>query len=81
MMMTMVAGTLFAAPSLSMAQQQQQQTNTGTATVTAPPPLTPEEQRQQERLQGIMNATTRNLLQGQKQIDGFVYTPRWSNPV
>src|SRR5918998_3296278 len=81
MMMMMVAGTLFAAPSLSMAQQQQQQTNTGTATVTAPPPLTPEEQRQQERLQGIMNATTRNLLQGQKQIDGFVYTPRWSNPV
>jgi hypothetical protein len=83
MMMTMVAGTLFAAPSLSMAQQQQQQTNTGTPTVTITtiPPLTPEEQRQQERLQGIMTATTRNLLQGQKQIDGLVYTPRWSNPV
>ena len=79
MMMTLVAGTLFAAPSLSMAQQQQQQTNTGTATVTPPPPLTPEEQQQQERLQGIMNATTRNLLQGQKQIDGLIYTPRWSN--
>ena len=81
MMMTMVAGTLFAAPSLSMAQQQQQQTNTGTGTVTTPAPLTPEEQQQQERLLGIMNATTRNLLQGQKQIDGLVYTPRWSNPV
>ena len=83
MMTTMVAGTLFAAPSLSMAQQQQQQTNTGTATVTITtiPPLTPEEQQQQERLQGIMTATTRNLLQGQKQIDGLVYTPRWSNPV
>jgi PKD domain len=83
MMMTMVAGTLFAAPSLSMAQQQQQQqtTNTGTVTVTTTPPLTPEEQQQQERLQGIMAATTRNLLQGQKQIDGLVYTPRWSNPV
>jgi hypothetical protein len=26
-----------------------------------------------------MNATTRNLLQGQKQIDGLIYTPRWSN--
>src|SRR5215211_3681925 len=77
MMMTMVAGTLFAAPSLSMAQQ----TNTGTATVTTPPPLTPEEQRQQDRLQSIMAATTRNLIQGQKQIDGLVYTPRWSNPV
>src|SRR5215216_6521523 len=73
----MVAGTLFAAPSLSMAQQ----TNTGTATVTTPPPLTPEEQRQQDRLQSIMAATTRNLIQGQKQIDGLVYTPRWSSPV
>src|SRR5215207_6912295 len=77
MMMMMVAGTLFAAPSLSMAQQ----TNTGTATVTTPPPLTPEEQRQQDRLQSIMAATTRNLIQGQKQIDGLVYTPRYSNPV
>src|SRR5215213_1031412 len=77
MMMTMVASTLFAAPSLSMAQQ----TNTGTATVTTPPPLTPEEQQQQERLQSMMAATTRNLIQGQKQIDGLVYTPRWSNPV
>jgi hypothetical protein len=74
MMMTMVAGTLFAAPSLSMAQQ----TNTGTATVITPP-LTPEEQQQQERLQSIMAATTRNLIQGDKQVDGLVYTPRWSN--
>jgi PKD repeat protein len=75
LMMMMVAATLFAAPSLSMAQQ----TNTGTATVTSPPPLTPEEQQQQEILQSIMAATTRNLIQGQKQIDGLVYTPRWSN--
>src|SRR5215210_6363548 len=73
----MVASVLFAAPSLSMAQQ----TNTGTATVTTPPPLTPEEQQQQERLQSIMAATTRNLIQGQKQVDGLVYTPRYSNPV
>jgi PKD repeat protein len=81
MVMTLFASTLFAAPSLSMAQQQQQQATTGTATVTATtiPPLTPEEQQQQERLQGIMTATTRNLVQGQKQIDGLVYTPRWSN--
>jgi hypothetical protein len=28
-----------------------------------------------------MAATTRNLIQGQKQVDGLVYTPRWSNPV
>jgi hypothetical protein len=81
----MIASVLVAAPLSTMAQQQQQQqtTNTGTATVTTTttPPLTPEEQQQQERLQGIMAATTRNLLQGQKQIDGLVYTPRWSNPV
>jgi hypothetical protein len=77
MMMTMVASVLFAAPSLSMAQQ----TNTGTATVTTPPPLTPQEQQQQDRLQSIIAATTRNLIQGQKQIDGLVYTPRWSSPV
>src|SRR5215208_6298087 len=75
--MTMVASVLFAAPSLSMAQQ----TNTGTATVTTPPPLTPQEQQQQDRLQSIIAATTRNLIQGQKQIDGLVYTPRWSSPV
>src|SRR5918992_996431 len=79
MMMTLVAGTLFAAPSSSLAQEQQQTTNTGTATITTPPPLTPEEQRQQERLESVMNTTTRNLLQGQKQIDGLLYTPRWSN--
>src|SRR5215210_1128021 len=73
----MVASVLFAAPSLSMTQQ----TNTGTATVTTTPPLTPEEQQQQDRLQSIRAATTRNLIQGQKQVDGLVYTPRWSNPV
>src|SRR5215216_1202874 len=77
MMMTMVASVLFAAAPSAMAQQ----TNTGTATVTTPPPLTPEEQRQQDRLQSIMAATTRNLIQGQKQVDGLVYTPRWSSPV
>jgi hypothetical protein len=75
----MVASVLFAAAPSAMAQQ----TNTGTATVTVttPPTLTPEEQQQQDRLQSIMAATTRNLIQGQKQVDGLVYTPRWSNPV
>jgi len=77
MIMAIVAGTLFAVPSLSMAQQ----TNTGTATITTIPPLTPQEQQQQERLQNMMAAATRNLLQGQKQIDGPVYTARSSNPV
>jgi hypothetical protein len=73
----MVASVLFAAAPSAMAQQ----TNTGTATVTPPPPLTPQEQQQQDRLQSIIAATTRNLIQGQKQIDGLVYTPRWSSPV
>ena len=84
MVITMIAGTIFAAPSLSMAQQQQQQTTTGTAATTAAPtaaPLTPEEQLEQDRLQRITTAITQNLEQGQKQINGIVYTPRWSEPV
>jgi hypothetical protein len=83
LIITIVAGTILTAPSLSMAQQQQQQqTTTGTAT-TAPTtaPLTPEEQRQQDRFVRITTAITQNLQQGQKQINGIVYTPRWSEPV
>jgi hypothetical protein len=56
LMMTMFAGTLFATPSLSMAQQQQQ-TTTGTAPTTAP--LTPEEQREQDRLKRTTTAITK----------------------
>jgi hypothetical protein len=44
-------------------------------------PLTPQELEQQNRLQNVINATTKNLEQGQKQVDGIVYTPRWSAPV
>jgi hypothetical protein len=69
----MVASLLFAAPS-AMAQQQQ-------ITATTTPPLTPEEQQEQDRLQDTIAATTRNLAQGQKEVDGVVFTPRWSNPV
>src|SRR5215207_9083942 len=61
----MVAGILFAAPS-AMAQQI---------------PLTSEELDQQNRLQNTIDATTRNLEQGQKEVNGVVFTPRWSNPV
>jgi hypothetical protein len=68
----MVGGILFAAPSSAMAQQ---------ITATTIPPLTPEEQEQQNRLQNTIAAITRNLEQGQKQVNGIVYTPRWSNPV
>src|ERR671920_1774092 len=45
-------------------------------------PLTKEELDQQNRLQNEIAATTRNLENGQKQVNGVVYTPRWSsNPV
>jgi hypothetical protein len=61
----MAAGILSAAPS-AMAQQI---------------PLTPEELEQQTRLQNVIAATTRNLEQGEKEVNGVVFTPRWSNPV
>jgi hypothetical protein len=82
MIITIIAGTIFAAPSLSVAQQQQQQTTTGTAPTTAPltASLTAEEQREQDRLKRVTTAITQNLEQGQKQINGIVYTPRWSDP-
>jgi hypothetical protein len=72
----MVASVLFAAAPSAMAQQ----TTTTTATVTTPP-LTPEEQQQQNRLQNTIAAISRNLEQGQKEVNGLVYTPRWSSPV
>jgi hypothetical protein len=71
-LLLMVGGILFAAPSSAMAQQ---------ITATTTPPLTPEEQEQQNRLQNTIAAITRNLEQGQKEVNGVVYTPRWSNPV
>ena len=74
--MLLVGGILFTAPLSAMAQQQQ---TTGTAPTTAP--LTPEEQLEQDRLQRTTTAITQNLEQGQKQINGIVYTPRWSEPV
>jgi hypothetical protein len=85
LIITIVTSIIFAAPLSSMAQQQQQQTTTGTTgTATTAPttaPLTPEEQRQQDRFVRITTAITQNLEQGQKQINGIVYTPRWSEPV
>ena len=59
-------------PSVTMAQQ---------ITATTIPPLTPEEQEQQNRLQNEIANTTKNLENGQKQVNGVVYTPRWSNLV
>jgi PKD repeat protein len=87
LIITIVAGTIFAAPSLSMAQQQTQHQQTTTGTTIAPttaasttPPLTPEEQLEQDRMQRTTAAITQNLQQGQKQINGIVYSPRWSDP-
>ena len=80
LLVVVVGGILFAAPSSTMAQQQTTTTTT-TAQPTTIPPLTPEEQQQQDRLQNTIAATTRNLAQGQKEVNGVVYTPRWSNPV
>jgi hypothetical protein len=79
----------FFLPSLAMAQQQQTTTTTTTTTPTPPsslsittiPPLTPDEQRQQIRLQNVIAATTANLNETEKQVSGIVYTPRWSEPV
>ena len=81
----------FLLPSLAMAQLQQQQTTTTTTTtmttpssslsITTIPPLTPEEQEQQIRLQSTIAATTRDLNETEKQVSGIVYTPRWSEPV
>ena len=77
-MLTIVAGIVFVHTVIIIGSA----TNShGNSNITAPAPLTPEEQQQQERLQSIIAATTRNLAQGQKEIDGLVYTPRWSNPV
>jgi PKD repeat protein len=80
LLVVVVGGILFAAPSSAMAQQQTT-TTTATTQPTTTPPLTPEEQQQQDRIQNTIAATTRNLEQGQKEVDGVVYTPRWSNPV
>jgi hypothetical protein len=88
------AGFLLLPPSLlAMAQQQQQQTTTtggaATPSLTPPlpltpiitPPLTPEEQAQQIRLQNVIASTTLNLQETEKQVSGIVFTPRWSQPI
>jgi hypothetical protein len=75
----------FIPSSLAMAQQQQQTTTTTTTgTVVAPPPttpLTPQELQQQNRLQNVIAATTRDLNETEKEVSGVVFTPRWSEPV
>src|ERR671924_639027 len=79
---------LFIPSSLAMAQlQQQQQTTTTTSSppsslsITTPLPLTPQEQAQQNRLQNVIAATTRDLNETEKEVSGVVFTPRWSEPI
>ncbi|MDQ4067783.1 MAG: hypothetical protein M3114_09385, partial [Thermoproteota archaeon] len=50
-------------------------------TTTTIPPLTPEEQEQQNRLQSVIAATNQNLDEAEKEVNGIVYTPRWSDVV
>jgi hypothetical protein len=52
-----------------------------TTTMAQQIPLTQEELDQQNRLQSVIANTTKNLENEQKQVDGIVYTPRWSNLV
>jgi hypothetical protein len=70
----------FSSPSVTT-MAQQQTTGATTTTMTPTPPLTPEEQEQQDRLQNVIAATNQNLDEAEKQVNGIVYTPRWSNPV
>src|SRR5215210_5449991 len=84
----------FSSPSVTTMAQQQ---TTGAPTTTTPPvttgqttsppapispaPLTPQEQEQQNRLQNVIAATNQNLDEAEKEVNGIVYTPRWSEPV
>jgi hypothetical protein len=83
----------FSSPSLTKAQQQTPGAATTTTTTPSPlttgqtaaplptPPLTPQEQEQQTRLQNVIAATNQNLDEAEKQVGGVVYTPRWSDVV
>ena len=62
-------------------EQQQQTTTTPSLSITTIPPLTPEELQQQNRLQNVIAATTRDLNETEKQVSGVVFTPRWSEPI
>jgi PKD repeat protein len=80
LLLLMVASVLFVAPSSAMAQPQQTTATTTESTATTGP-LTPQDVRDQNRLQNVTTAITRNLQQGEMQVNGIVYTPRWANPV
>ncbi|MDQ4067006.1 MAG: hypothetical protein M3114_05420, partial [Thermoproteota archaeon] len=71
-----------------MAQQTGGATTTMTTTTPSPsqpqpltPPLTPQEQEEQNRLQSVIAATNQNLDEAEKEVNGIVYNPRWSDVV
>jgi len=61
----LIVATILVAGPLAMAQQ-------------ITPPLTAEEQDDQNKIQDTTNVITQFLDQGQKQIGGIIFTPRWS---
>jgi hypothetical protein len=76
----------FLLPSLAMAQLTTTPITSSppsltSPTTTSPLSLTPQEQVQQNRLQNITAAIAQSLAQGQREIAGVVFTPRWSDPV
>jgi hypothetical protein len=73
----LVAILIVGSPLLAMAQQ----TATTPITTTTTPPLTPQEQEQQNRLQSVIAATNQNLDEAEKEVNGIVYNPRWSDVV
>ncbi|MDQ3837392.1 MAG: PKD domain-containing protein [Thermoproteota archaeon] len=81
LMLMMVGGILLAAPAVAKAQQTTTTTGAAAGTTTTTGSLTPEELREQNRLQNVTSAITRNLQLGEMKINGIVYTPRWSDPV
>jgi hypothetical protein len=71
-------------PLLAMAQQTATPPSITTGQTTTPPPtppLTSEEQEEQNRLQNVIAATNQNLDEAEKEVNGIVYTPRWSDVV
>ena len=62
----LIVATILVAGPLAVAQQ------------TITPPLTEEEQAEQDRVHETINVTTQFLENGQKQIGDIIFTPRWS---
>jgi hypothetical protein len=72
----------FSSPPLSITTTMAQEIPLTPPSLTSPTtPLTPEELQQQNRLQNVIAATTRDLNETEKEVSGVVFTPRWSEPL